>query len=337
MYLKTSLTLLTLSMVIPIPCLAQTVVVAPGDTLSRIAAKHQVPIQKLIELNGLRDSNQLKAGSRLKLPNNFNSSAIKRSAKHKVQSGETISSISTKYKISKRDLIRMNRLGNINHLYIGQTLNLPQSITDNSKSQLIYKVRRGDTLAKIARTNNIRENQLIALNELKDSSLIYPGQNLRLRGEKNNTLKPHHIVRRGETLTSIAKQNHSDVHTLMQYNEIKNPYKLIPGTKLSLVEKVENNSINRKASTLSSQTQKVQTEWRRYGPLKVAWSNWQEMGGSYVTPSFNSEGKALYLAVNCFVKRLNATGANGAWKKWSPPIEKFEHNLIKDVCRINQT
>ncbi len=56
------------------------------------------------------------------------------------------------------------------------------------------------------------------------------------------------------------------------------------------------------------------------------------MGGSYVAPTFNKDGKALYLAVNCSVKKINATGEKGNWKYWSSPKHGFEHKLIKDLC-----
>ena len=74
---------------------------------------------------------------------------------------------------------------------------------------------------------------------------------------------------------------------------------------------------------------------RKYGHLTIDWSNWKSLGGSYVTPSLNSQGKPLYLAVNCTAKKLNATGANGEWKNWISPLDGFEHDLIKDICKKN--
>jgi len=72
--------------------------------------------------------------------------------------------------------------------------------------------------------------------------------------------------------------------------------------------------------------------WRTYGPLQVDWSNWQSMGGSMVAPTLNNEGKPLYVAVNCSVRKINVTGSDGAWKSWIAPQTNFEKDLVKDRC-----
>jgi hypothetical protein len=72
--------------------------------------------------------------------------------------------------------------------------------------------------------------------------------------------------------------------------------------------------------------------WRTYGPLQVDWSNWQSMGGSMVAPTLNSEGKPLYVAVNCSARKINVTSSDGAWKSWIAPQTNFEKDLMKDRC-----
>jgi LysM repeat protein len=74
-------------------------------------------------------------------------------------------------------------------------------------------------------------------------------------------------------------------------------------------------------------------DWRSYGPLQVDWSNWQPMGGSYVAPTLNGDGQALYLAVNCGARKLNATSQSGQWKSWDAPQTDFEQQLITDLCK----
>ena len=86
-----------------------------------------------------------------------------------------------------------------------------------------------------------------------------------------------------------------------------------------------------KPTKVASNAKKV--EWRTYGPLQVDWTNWQSMGGSYVAPTLNRDGKSLYLAVNCPARKINATGDNGAWKTWSAPQDNFERALLNDLCK----
>ena len=72
--------------------------------------------------------------------------------------------------------------------------------------------------------------------------------------------------------------------------------------------------------------------WREYGPLKVNWGEWKQVRGSYITPSINSEGKTLYIAVNCSFKKINSTGKDGLWRDWFSPLDSFEKDLVNDLC-----
>jgi LysM repeat protein len=78
-------------------------------------------------------------------------------------------------------------------------------------------------------------------------------------------------------------------------------------------------------------------DWRNYGPLQVDWSKIQPMGGSYVAPSLNSEGQALYLAVNCTARKINVTSQAGQWRNWENPSKDFEHKLVQDICQANRS
>ena len=74
------------------------------------------------------------------------------------------------------------------------------------------------------------------------------------------------------------------------------------------------------------------TDWRRYGPLKVDWANWQPLGGSLVAPILNAKGDTLYLAINCSARKLNATSVAGDWRTWDNPQADFEVKLVNDLC-----
>jgi hypothetical protein len=78
-------------------------------------------------------------------------------------------------------------------------------------------------------------------------------------------------------------------------------------------------------------------EWRNYGPLQVDWSKIQPMGGSYVAPSLNSEGQALYVAVNCTARKINVTSQAGQWRVWENPSKDFEYKLVQDICQARST
>ncbi len=368
-------TALTLAALLPLPSWAASVTVKPGDTLSQIAARHNVSLKALMRLNGITNSNHVVAGSTLKLPGSSSSNTNSGSGRHKVTSGETLSSIAARYKVRQQDLIALNNLRDANNIYIGQTLKLPGSASNGIRASASrHKVTRGETLGTIAVRYKVRQQDLIALNNLRDANHVELGQTLKLpQGavipKPKPTAKPKpvaikakpnatsHTVARGQTLTQIARAYDVSVASLISINNIANPNKLLVGTKLSLrakppVKTKPTTEIATKPTakpttqiadkpaakpetkpTTEVATKPTKNEWRTYGPLQVDWANWKLMGGSYVAPTLNKKGKPLYLAVNCPARKLNTTGANGSWKTWNAPQERFERDLVKDLCK----
>ncbi len=52
----------------PLPALAAEVVVQPGDTLSDIAARHGVSVTRLMQVNGIRDADQVEPDAASRFP-----------------------------------------------------------------------------------------------------------------------------------------------------------------------------------------------------------------------------------------------------------------------------
>ncbi|MGA7097175.1 MAG: LysM peptidoglycan-binding domain-containing protein [Acidimicrobiia bacterium] len=94
-----------------------------------------------------------------------------------------------------------------------------------------YTVERGDTLGRIARDNGVSLADLVALNQIDDPNLIYPGQVLVIPGEEG---KPDtiHVVARGETLARIAGSYGANALAVARANSLVNPNLIYPGQKL---------------------------------------------------------------------------------------------------------
>lgn len=107
---------------------------------------------------------------------------------HKVRKNETVQSIAKKYHVTVSDLKTANNLAN-GRLTPGSVLVVPprsvaESASERSRgsksSASAYKVRKGDTLAKVAKKTGVSEGELRRLNGLRKNRLK-PGQLLALR------------------------------------------------------------------------------------------------------------------------------------------------------------
>jgi membrane-bound lytic murein transglycosylase D len=100
---------------------------------------------------------------------------------HRVRQGETLTMIASRYRTSVASILAMNRLRSANRIWPGQQLQVPANGTGGgvpAPSAAVYVVRRGDTLAAIARRERIALSRLLAANDLGTRSTIYPGQRL---------------------------------------------------------------------------------------------------------------------------------------------------------------
>lgn len=94
-----------------------------------------------------------------------------------------------------------------------------------------YTVERGDTLGRIARDNKVSLADLVAINNIDNPNLIYPGQVLVIPGEQD---QPDivHVVARGETLVRIAGTYGASALAVARANGLVHPNLIYPGQKL---------------------------------------------------------------------------------------------------------
>jgi membrane-bound lytic murein transglycosylase D len=106
-----------------------------------------------------------------------------------------------------------------------------------------YKVRRGDTLSKIARRHHIKERDLVALNNLRSRHRIRAGQILTLPDEPGAraptavaTASPPadgiYRVRRGDTISAIASRFGTSESSLISLNGLRNRNQIAIGQRL---------------------------------------------------------------------------------------------------------
>lgn len=132
--------------------------------------------------------------SNVKIPGDNAKSDSESNITHTVTEGETLAAIAMKYHTTVVEIKKWNNLGE-NPIQTGQTLTIhkPANTSDNfdqnspaqkkptSKGHVMYTVRKGDSLSKIASRHGISLSKLCKLNGMSTKSKIIPGQKIRVR------------------------------------------------------------------------------------------------------------------------------------------------------------
>ncbi len=211
-------------------------VVRSGDTLSEIALESGIPVSRIRELNGI-SGDRIYTGQRLKLVSERKSA--KETSIHVVRKGESLWDIARKYNLRISEIKEINQLKS-DVIRPGMRLALKVSPEKESvekgkigeiEDELFeYRVRPGDSLSSIAKRFDVAVGLLKQLNGLKNNR-IYAGQVLQLRPTSLD--EAVHVVRSGETLSSIAFKYRMNVSHIRRLNAIEGS-KILVGQELRL-------------------------------------------------------------------------------------------------------
>lgn len=117
----------------------------------------------------------------------------------------------------------------------------PKSVPKPAPKTVTYTVKKGDTLSGIAAKYGTTYQELAKKNKISDPNLIYPGQKITITGTVNAEAKPKpkaettYTVKKGDTLSAIAKKYGTTYQELAKANGIANPNLIYPGQKLKIV------------------------------------------------------------------------------------------------------
>lgn len=181
--------------------------IKPGDTLGGIARKLNTRVDILQRLNSLPGS-LIVAGKSLLIPRSNDAALLaaapemkqnrarqltKVPAQYKVRNGDNLWKIARRFNLKSKEIATWNQIELEKILRPGQILDLQYSQQNKSikqepqldKSSAFYVVQNGDTINKIARHFGIGPKDLLLWNNLHISELIFPGQTLQVRAQRN--------------------------------------------------------------------------------------------------------------------------------------------------------
>jgi membrane-bound lytic murein transglycosylase D len=184
---------------------------------------------------------------------------------HVVRSGETLGAVAKRYGVGKTDIIAANPRIRGNSIRAGQNLVIPtlgplpaevtrQLATEPTDADF-HRVRRGENLRSIAGRYGVSQRQLQAWNHMGKSTRIRAGQRLRVSppdvqirlasksaakssakatAAAGNTAGRSHVVRRGDTLTGLARRYGVSVQALRAANGLSDDATLRRGVRLRI-------------------------------------------------------------------------------------------------------
>lgn len=266
------------------PIKTKSYTVQRGEYLQLIAERYDLSNQELADLTpGLTAGSKLLAGQKINVPAKAVTGIEKpaevkvratkaettkappayKTESYKVQRGDTLYSIANQSKISLSELAELNDLSNTSGLRVGQTIQIPAGST----TPATYVVQSGDTLIGVANKYNLQLDDLADLNGLSRQAGLRVGQKIKLTGEPVAAVKEEmtskaspefHVVKSGETLTSIAKKYHLQLNYLAELNGLSRGSSVRVGQRLKLegeidkAEVVAKTEINSKAAVKTS-------------------------------------------------------------------------------------
>ena len=190
--------------------------------------------------------------------------------RHDIARGDTLGGIANRYGTTVAVLKEVNRLSS-NLIRAGRHLMVPTSAGSldarqpgaTTRARLdasgpldptnsTYRVRRGDSLSRIAHNHGMSTSQLAAWNGLSVNTVIHPGQRLTVHRRNNGSIPVAsrkgnagpsdgsartfiHVVKYGDTLSDIAQRHGTTALKLAQFNRIKKSSILRPGQKLHVI------------------------------------------------------------------------------------------------------
>jgi len=190
-----------------------------GDNLGEIARSFNTDIKLIKQINNIKGT-QIRAGKHLLIPvatqslDSYVFSQEQRLTKtknrqrngerksHTVKSGDTLWDIGQLYKVSSRSIAKWNGMAPRDVLKLGQELVIWQKVEPTKTNattsyqpaeqaimrNIRYRVRRGDSFARIADKFNVSIRDIERWNKLNRKKYLQPGQMLKLSVDVTNSI-----------------------------------------------------------------------------------------------------------------------------------------------------
>ncbi|MEY4516021.1 MAG: hypothetical protein RL180_367, partial [Pseudomonadota bacterium] len=242
--------------------------VKAGESLKVLAARYDLSVSELAQLNDLDAAQKLQRGQQIRVPVSRNDDAAidaksvdKGNAKpnsknnrkpatedYKVKAGESLIVLATRYDLTVDEFAKLNDMASDQLLQRGQRIKVPMvalasddDVADTRRSKnkskgngstSSYTVKAGDTLIGIANRHELDPAELARVNDLTSSALLQRGQTIQVPDKAPKLVE--YTVRSGDTLQRVAKKHGLTLAQLAELNDIPTAVKLYEGDTISV-------------------------------------------------------------------------------------------------------
>ncbi|MBI1318110.1 MAG: LysM peptidoglycan-binding domain-containing protein [Candidatus Hydrogenedens sp.] len=165
--------------------------VRAGEYPAKIARIYDMSVDEFLRLNGMSKDSTIQVGQKVKVLGNGSASTSTASASapresagtsHKVRSGESATSIASKYGVSANDILAANGLNSRSILRVGQELKIPSTSTASAPNNQVAKataqthvVAPGHNPTSIARRYGVKVSDLYEWNQWSRNHVLHIG------------------------------------------------------------------------------------------------------------------------------------------------------------------
>jgi peptidoglycan endopeptidase LytF len=219
--------------------------VASGDTLFSIAAKHNTTVDAIISANPCVDPMNLRVSQLLCIPGPAPTQCPPGSTQYAIRPGDTLFSLAIQFNTTVQAILAINPGLDPNNLRVGQVICIPGSTPGRCPAgSFEYTIRSGDTIYNLAIEFNTTVEAILALNPGINPNNLQIGQVICIPGTgpgpgpgrcPAGTFE--YTVRPGDTFFSLANRFNTTVAAIQAANQNVDPNNLqigqvicIPGT-----------------------------------------------------------------------------------------------------------
>lgn len=261
-----------------------------------------------------------------------------------VQSGDSLSSIASRFNISMADLMAANGIVDANQLDVGQQLIIPglEGVTGILNTRFI---NFGDSYRSLMRQTQVPDDLFRRLNRVVSPSEFYVGVNMIIPEQAENPNQKRISPQAGESLFELAIKNNTNIWALTDINDLSGTWDGLPNDTLFTAGESNGSISGLPSAFISAEIRDLPIKQGGTGVIKVTTQPDVKLGGLLVDHTLNFfpnddgsqialQGVHALLEPGVYPLRLDATLPDGTTQSYEQLILIVSGNYPEDPILV---